>query len=753
MRINRYRSQFVAVFSLLVVILTVFAAVSLPNAVLADDGGSTKSTPYIYGGTVHINGFTIDEYLDSLEQYTGYLQVDRGFDFVLSAEIRTKQPSQIKYPKEPYAVTNPVTVDDESKFENLIFQPQIQDSYIAKNIYFSLSGTVSGHTEWYNRLRLDNASNPSLVLNFKAQDTDVDQDGLSDLAEKILGIDPNNPDSDNDLILDGEEVIPGVDGYETDPKNSDTDGDGVLDYDEIRGAGIKGYTSNPSEKDSDFDGIHDGEEIRFGDDKYVTNPLLEDTDGDFRTDLEEVTPSDPSGFLSDPTNADTDGDGLSDFQEIDQGNGYITDPKNLDSDGDGLSDNDEIYVFKSHPNQADSDGDGLRDGDEVSKAFETDPTKSDSDGDGLSDREEVDGVGSMDYHSDPNNPDSDLDGITDGEEVKKGNDGYITDPREPDTDNDGITDGAEVTGENSGYLTDPTKIDTDGDGISDGAEVSGSGPDNYQSDPTAQDSDSDGILDKEEVEKGNDNKITNPMNEDTDGDGLNDKYEIDRGWNPNDRDTDHDLWSDKSDPLKTIHTGYIGVPIILLLALGVFQVIRIRRLASEELVTETKPEVLSVARKIIFDTAFDQSGVIRTRDARRAIMQATRQIRTKPWPNSPVREGADTILEALDAAVQNNQLRIEYLVEFTSHQDQIRRLITQLAEEWWGFIPEDEIWRIAPELLYDGVVWTQHPLAQEAIDCAVVRAGGVRLISGSLMTRGYQFDEIIKRYSKQNDLL
>ena len=134
-------------------------------------------------------------------------------------------------------------------------------------------------------------------------------------------------------------------------------------------------------------------------------------------------------------------------------------------------------------------------------------------------------------------------------------------------------------------------------------------------------------------------------------------------------------------------------------------------------------------------------------------MQATRQIRTKPWPNSAVREVSDLILSLLEASEQNGQLRIEYLAEFANHQDQVRRLIIQLAEEWWGFIPEDEIWRVAPELLFDGVVWTQHHLAQEAIDCAVVRAGGVRLISGSLMTRGYQFDGIIKRYSKENDLL
>ena len=102
-----------------------------------------------------------------------------------------------------------------------------------------------------------------------------------------------------------------------------------------------------------------------------------------------------------------------------------------------------------------------------------------------------------------------------------------------------------------------------------------------------------------------------------------------------------------------------------------------------------------------------------------AVMQATRQIRTKPWPNHAVRESADTILGLLEAVEKDRQQKIEFLVEFTSYEDQIRRLITQLAEEWWGFIPEDEIWRIAPDLLFDGIVWTQHHLAQEAIACGV----------------------------------
>lgn len=734
------------------VLLTVMSAMWLTSIVFAETEGPTKSPPYIFSGVVSINGMPIDEYLDSLELYAGYIQVDRDFGFELSAEMRFPQKITAMYTTE-----DPVKIDSSSRFEDLIFQPPIAQSYAMKTIYFSLNGTYSDHTESYYRDRLDDGSNQYMVLNF--EDSDGDNDGLSDLAEKILGTNPYVSDSDGDSIIDGEEVIPGLDQYVTNPIDPDTDGDGILDGDETTGVGIKGYRSNPLIKDSDSDGIPDKEEVFKGIDDYVTDPLSEDTDGDSRTDLEETTPYGPSGFMSSPIDHDSDDDGATDFQEIDDGNGSVTDPGKFDSDGDGLSDYDEIYVFKTDPNRVDSDDDGIRDGDELSRAFETDPTKSDTDGDGLSDREEIDGIGSMDYDSDPRNPDSDSDGITDGEEVKTGKDGYITNPRSLDTDNDGILDGSEVDPGYNGYLTDPTNQDTDGDGISDGDEVKGSGPENYPSNPLKQDSDSDGILDSEEVVKGDDKRITNPLNVDTDGDGLHDQSEVNQGLDPSSKDTDIDFWSDGTDPLPTINNGLIYVPVILVLILCSVYQIRKRREASDELVTETRPLVLLVARENIVDTLFEQQGVIRIKQARTHVRQATKEIQTKPWPAAIVKEGADSILSALEAVELGGERRVEYLAEFTKYEGQIRRLVIQLAEEWWGFIPQDEIWRVAPDLLINGISWSQSPidegerhrLAQEVIDCAVARAGGVRLTSNSSMTRGYRFDAIIKRYSKEDD--
>ena len=55
---------------------------------------------------------------------------------------------------------------------------------------------------------------------------DSDSDGLSNYIEKALGLDPNKPDTDEDGLLDGEEVDENnVPRLGTDPKNPDSDDD------------------------------------------------------------------------------------------------------------------------------------------------------------------------------------------------------------------------------------------------------------------------------------------------------------------------------------------------------------------------------------------------------------------------------------------------------------------------------------------------------------------------------------------------
>jgi hypothetical protein len=59
---------------------------------------------------------------------------------------------------------------------------------------------------------------------------DSDNDGLTDDQEAALSTDPAKPDTDGDLLFDGEEV----NVYKTDPLNFDTDGDSFKDGDEVR---------------------------------------------------------------------------------------------------------------------------------------------------------------------------------------------------------------------------------------------------------------------------------------------------------------------------------------------------------------------------------------------------------------------------------------------------------------------------------------------------------------------------------------
>lgn len=72
----------------------------------------------------------------------------------------------------------------------------------------------------------ENTSNQILY----GDEKDTDEDLLSDSKEEKIGTDPNNWDTDNDKLGDGQEVL----NWDTDPLNPDTDGDGYKDGDEIK---------------------------------------------------------------------------------------------------------------------------------------------------------------------------------------------------------------------------------------------------------------------------------------------------------------------------------------------------------------------------------------------------------------------------------------------------------------------------------------------------------------------------------------
>ena len=218
---------------------------------------------------------------------------------------------------------------------------------------------------------------------------DTDSDGLPDFAERAIGTGLNNPDYDNDGLLDGEEYYGWLDLNDifhfTNLKDFDSDDDGVNDWYEGREDNLTRSITDPNVNDTDGDGILDGCEIYGLDDcdNFVTNPLSVDTDGDGISDYDEIFANllIPSKYRSDPTKLDTDSDGMPDPYELANGlHPKIKADGAQDSDCDGvlvqvqgldcvlLNENSrrytnyQEYLMNTDPNNKDSDSDGLPDG-------------------------------------------------------------------------------------------------------------------------------------------------------------------------------------------------------------------------------------------------------------------------------------------------------------------------------------------------------------------------------------------------------
>ena len=119
--------------------------------------------------------------------------------------------------------------------------------------------------------------------------TDTDGDCMPDLVEAIAGTDPNDMDSDDDGLMDGN------------CGSEDLNNDGFVQPGE----------TDPSDADTDDDGIPDGTEAG------LTAPETADTDlaaGNFIPDADPLT-------TTDPTNPDSDGDGVPDGVEDPNRNG------------------------------------------------------------------------------------------------------------------------------------------------------------------------------------------------------------------------------------------------------------------------------------------------------------------------------------------------------------------------------------------------------------------------------------------------
>lgn len=128
---------------------------------------------------------------------------------------------------------------------------------------------------------------------------DSDNDCVPDDVEPVLGLNPNDSDSDNDGVPDGQEDFDNDNLQNcsevrlgTEPNNPDTDGNGILDGNE----------------DPDLDNLTHHEEMEI----YGTAPFNPDTDGDSYFDgLEVVAGSDPLDPNSNPFTGNLPGEAVS----------------------------------------------------------------------------------------------------------------------------------------------------------------------------------------------------------------------------------------------------------------------------------------------------------------------------------------------------------------------------------------------------------------------------------------------------------
>jgi Bacterial TSP3 repeat len=176
---------------------------------------------------------------------------------------------------------------------------------------------------------------------------DSDGDGLSDAEESAAGTDPNDDDTDDDGLLDGNETGTWCPSNSaTDPLSADTDGDGINDGTECGLIAPQGSNTNP------------GVFMADGDSATTTNPADDDTDNDGLLDGSEDTNSNGAADAgeTDPNSVDSDADGLQDGTEV-----GLAVPQGVDTDFNVfVADLDSTTT--TDPNNDDTDGDGLLDG-------------------------------------------------------------------------------------------------------------------------------------------------------------------------------------------------------------------------------------------------------------------------------------------------------------------------------------------------------------------------------------------------------
>ena len=413
---------------------------------------------------------------------------------------------------------------------------------------------------------------------FKVASEDEDEDEIPDAWEIANGLDPEDPDdaaldADNDGLSNLREFQLGLD-----PNSEDTDGDGAKDGFEFDN------DSDPKDPDTDNDELTDGEEFTAG-----TDPVDPDTDGDgFRDGFEVNKESDPLDPESVPEIKSGPGTIIYDVAEGTEGNQDFGGSLGMDFDVSSVITVSELGAFDSGSDglflpirvelwsregdsgievlaeiDFDENDEGVLEGGHRFKSL-TEPVVLEpgsytivATGYGAGERNYNRGIGPSDAFSSndlageitfvggsrwgeagtfPGNvdggpeqrygagsfkvilDDEDGDGMADVWEEDNGLDPENAADAEEDSDNDGLSN---LTEFEAGL--NPKVADTDEDGVKDGTEI------DNETDPLNPDSDDDGLSDGEEVTLG-----TDALNPDTDEDGFKDGQEVAKGTDPKD---------------------------------------------------------------------------------------------------------------------------------------------------------------------------------------------------------------------------
>ena len=230
--------------------------------------------------------------------------------------------------------------------------------------YASYQYGQSNQTTSSRTFSLNSPAQPKMffrVHGYPEYDYDDDGDGLQSWEERLLSTDPYDRDTDNDGMVDSFEFIYQLNPLEAADAASDLDTDGLSNLWEYK-LGL-----NPQLTDSNSNGISDPLEDRDQDgltniselSTHLTLPDQPDTDGDGLGDGWEIL----YGYLA-LVNNETDADQTNDPDDDPDTDGLLnsaedqigTNPNNWDTDGDGFSDPVEDQSASSATNPASTPG-------------------------------------------------------------------------------------------------------------------------------------------------------------------------------------------------------------------------------------------------------------------------------------------------------------------------------------------------------------------------------------------------------------